>query len=683
MASSARSRSSTPRSTPGEETRAAPSAPTGIRPGAAPRSCHRCKQRKVRCDKKSPCSPCRRAGGACEYPPPGPRTRRSKQTIMADMALRISSLEASLAGAREAVERLSPGSRPSVASTATYTPPPSLGRSPEAGRDVGRPCEGGGGSRDDVLERNVESFMTTPPASSSSSPRPLVSSPFNALGVLSSPDPSVDPSALHPTQSLAVRLWNLYVSNADCCSGLKILHIPTDELRVYATIHDPSAAPFENLALSFAVYFAATVSVAEAEVQATLGQDKDSLLRRCKAGLEQSLAHGNFLDCPTITGLQALLIYLSVLRVQNRGKGLWILNGLAVRIGQSLGLHRDGSRLGLPPFQSEIRRRLWWHLLTRDGRAGEDYGIERTNDILLTSDVQLPLNLDDGDIYPEMTRLPDPKPGWTIMTFSLVSIELAKSTHRLCTLVGSSPSAPSEESRSRIVGAARAYVEERLQGCNPAIPQHRLTLKYSRFLLRKLEFTAKIQWSLLRYADRRCRGGSAHLATETTLEEALQILDRAEDEDDGLLAQFRWMCRGYPQYHATMYVLWHLSIRPEGPNVERAWVAADAAWAELQSVDSVGHVSKMSVLTALRAKALAARDKARELEATESARQGDQGITPVSRGDRPSIGRLPEGLYTPQGAEGFSPGVGDVEWPNWTTLVQGFQLDDSDAFFSM
>lgn len=63
----------------------------------APRSCYRCKERKVRCDKKTPCSPCRRGGASCVYPPPGPRIRRSKKTMMAEMASRISSLEASAA----------------------------------------------------------------------------------------------------------------------------------------------------------------------------------------------------------------------------------------------------------------------------------------------------------------------------------------------------------------------------------------------------------------------------------------------------------------------------------------------------------------------------------------------------------------------------------------------------------
>jgi hypothetical protein len=61
------------------------------------RSCIDCNRRKIRCDKREPCSTCLRAGSSCVYPPPGPRIRRSKKTIVSDMSARIESLEKSLA----------------------------------------------------------------------------------------------------------------------------------------------------------------------------------------------------------------------------------------------------------------------------------------------------------------------------------------------------------------------------------------------------------------------------------------------------------------------------------------------------------------------------------------------------------------------------------------------------------
>ena len=89
-----------------------------------------------------------------------------------------------------------------------------------------------------------------------------------------------------------------------------LLHIPTDEVKVYSTIDNPITAPLDNLALSFAIYFGSIVSLDGPEAQITLGQDKRMLLLQLKFGLEQAFAHGDFLDRPTITGLHALAIYL-------------------------------------------------------------------------------------------------------------------------------------------------------------------------------------------------------------------------------------------------------------------------------------------------------------------------------------------------------------------------------------
>lgn len=38
----------------------------------------------------------------------------------------------------------------------------------------------------------------------------------------------------------------------------------------------------------------------------------------------------------------------------------WILTGIAARIGQRIGLHRDGEKLGLPPFDVEMRPWLFY-----------------------------------------------------------------------------------------------------------------------------------------------------------------------------------------------------------------------------------------------------------------------------------------------------------------------------------
>lgn len=68
---------------------------------ANPRSCNGCNRKKIRCDKNDPCSACTRAGRPCVFPPQGPRIRRTKKTIIAEMSSRLADLEKTLAQTKE------------------------------------------------------------------------------------------------------------------------------------------------------------------------------------------------------------------------------------------------------------------------------------------------------------------------------------------------------------------------------------------------------------------------------------------------------------------------------------------------------------------------------------------------------------------------------------------------------
>ena len=359
---------------------------------------------------------------------------------------------------------------------------------------------------------------------------------------------------------------------------------------------------------------------------------------------------------------------------------MWILNGLAVRIAQALGLHRDGEQLRLSPFQSELRRRLWWNLLTRKRRGGEDYGLESTDRMLLDSDVRLPANVDDADLDPDMDHLPEPRKSWTPMTFSLISIELSKAMQQLDDMVASSSSskAPREEARLRVMEETRARIEEWLEYCNPVIPQHRITICCSRFLLQKLNFITRLRFSLLQRS-----GPPGGLFTEENLVEALQILNLKLHSEDGLLTQFAWVRKAYPQYHVAMYVLWHLCIQPEGPQIDSAWEAIEELLAqELGDESPADHGSMWAVMAALKAKALSARERARRSTQVSGAAPSVDcdslsvsGLS-LSEGNAPRASLLGD---TP----GSQLGLEDVryDWVDWDMLTHDLQFDSTSGFW--
>jgi hypothetical protein len=105
-----------------------------------------------------------------------------------------------------------------------------------------------------------------------------------------------------------------------------------------------------------------------------------------------------------------------------------VLNGLAIRLAQSIGLHRDGASLHLSPFDTEMRLRLWWHLCVLNSRAPDDQGFELTIDVLNLG-LRLPLNVDDNQLFPSMTQLLIESVGWTELSFVLIQTESCRLLH--------------------------------------------------------------------------------------------------------------------------------------------------------------------------------------------------------------------------------------------------------------
>jgi hypothetical protein len=634
------------------------------------RSCYSCHAKKIRCDKLKPCSSCNRGGKVCNYPPPGARQRRTKKTIVSNLTSRISYLEQTLARVKDQSSKQASELAPLTTFQSETPKRASMadlfvqqGSSIQYFNELllSKAISGEQG-------QDKELFLSF---SHSKTTQSSALSPFSGLGILSSPSPSIIPSNLHPSKKLALRLWGIYETNAEICLGFKLIHFPSTEAIIYGTIDDPSSCLLENLALSFAIYYVAVLAIPDSDVDSVLEQNKHSLLIQFKLGLEQSFARGDFLDCPTLTGLHALSIYLSGLRIHNRGKGAWILNGLAVRIGQSLGLHRDGEKLGLSPFQSEIRRRLWWHLINRDGRSGEDYGLEHSNGLIPISEVTLPLNVDDTDLHPSMDRLPPAKESWTGMTFVLINIEVAQGIQKLAAIASkSSPSSPpSEELRVQILQHTRLRIEKLQSFCNPVIPRQRLTLQCSRFLLRKYEFSTRLQWTLLQMA---CNQPQKQFVTEQNLTEALELMEARLSGEDGVSGQFAWLRHAHPQYNVMIYVLCHLCLKPDGPNTHRAWEIVDRLLPrEPFNQQSMGFESKFTVLNTLWTKAMTLRDKLpkyleknKRIDKAENSYQAQQ---------------LHGHIIENQSNSDVGLDNGSNEWLNWSAMIQAFQFDQPGA----
>lgn len=353
------------------------------------------------------------------------------------------------------------------------------------------------------------------------------------------------------------------------------------------------------------------------------------------------------------------------MRVNNSGRAVWIMNGLALRAAQSMGLHRDGRKLGLSPFEAEIRRRLWWHFLERDGRGGEDYGLQNPSGPNPMYSVDEPRNLHDSDLSPDMKELPESRRDWTRMSLPLVNIQIARAWGRLFQMGWSTEGTPGEDIRAQVVKEASVRAHEILQGCNPLIPEQRMTVVIARFLVQKLDIVSRRQWQSLHQPDDR-----SFRATENNLIEALSVLEQSNGmRDDEDLAPWHWITRAFPQYHMTFYILRHLCACPGGPNATRAFGAVEKHLETNQRGDHGAPKGLMwTVLATLRERAMMMMQKAGGAEVEGESQEVSEDADGRPQTAVADSGGGPEQMHHD----------GDLLLPDWNTLLQDFPWDMED-----
>ena len=141
-------------------------------------------------------------------------------------------------------------------------------------------------------------------------------------------------------------------------------------------------------------------------------------------------------------------------------------------MAQGMGLHRDGSTLGLPIFESEMRRRLWWQIAITDWRSAELTGSGRGWEISPWG-VKVPMNLNDNELFPGMTEHPSVHTQPTEMTSCLVRYELSEFLKKLRADFGMTLPGIFLEQGDQMVAEFEQSLEEKfLRHLDMSIPTH-------------------------------------------------------------------------------------------------------------------------------------------------------------------------------------------------------------------
>lgn len=320
--------------------------------------------------------------------------------------------------------------------------------------------------------------------------------------------------------------------------------------------------------------FSRTEAVACEHSLSGICADSSVFFFRYRNAAENALSAAGFVTTTDVIVLQALVLYLAALRSLGEFQTVWSLFGLAIRIAGTLGLSRDGTSFNLTPFETEMRRRLWWGLVYFDGRMAELVGQDGD---LMGNDYETgpPANLNDSDLFPTMSRLPDPGRGPTEAIYlqaRVLSMTVARSLQNIAGPQGTwhklqDTSMPTPEKLLIMQRIERRYNEEILEPCDSTVPLQWLSINTARTFATKLRLVARIPVVDVEGEWENSDGFSenAFILSQDLLQLQLDLWC------EPAVQQWRWHWQAHFQWYALVSLLRQTRLRQSGGNVTRAW----------------------------------------------------------------------------------------------------------------
>lgn len=280
----------------------------------------------------------------------------------------------------------------------------------------------------------------------------------------------------------------------------------------------------------------------------------------------------------SLVTLQALILHLISVRDIYEPRAIWSLTGVAIRIAESMGLERDGLTLGLPPFETEIRRRIWWQLKGHDFRTAELIGLSKFRDLdTSTASTKWPTNVNDEQLYRGMPSIPVESNTMTDFVFIALRCELSKfaaarvSRFRQQGKNSSQFDLRASGEEQMEIDKAFKEIEEALETkyiryCDPSQPLQLLTILIARFSMNIVRFLTHHprKWASIKETP--------HFERQWVWDVSLKLLEQNNMlQSNPLLKQFSWHAPYYQQWHAFIHVLDTLRANPHTADAEKAW----------------------------------------------------------------------------------------------------------------
>ncbi|KAJ5172484.1 hypothetical protein N7492_005077 [Penicillium capsulatum] len=358
-------------------------------------------------------------------------------------------------------------------------------------------------------------------------------------------------------------LWRIYKTNV--APMIALLHKPSIESMLLEARAKPTVdLEPESEVLIRAILFAAIVSVIPLQCQAAVGYEHDACIQEYQLAVERSLTRANLVSSNDVRVLQAAVLYLLCLRCVSDSRQVWAEAAIVVRVAQRQGIHRDGQNLGLSPFDTEMRRRLWWHICILDMLCSEDQGTD-TQIHPGMFDTKPPRNIDSDFLAPGLIDLPPPQAGFTDITLCIIQSEIMTSLAWTGKSFGSGSNPSSLQKEHEILPALAAHLEDNF--------------------LRQLDLEDPVQWviaviarltlsraSLISHLSNSASDRLSMATDDESFNMALEILEFVSLlQNNDLSAQWAWIFKSYQQQHVVALILSELSARPISSETDHAW----------------------------------------------------------------------------------------------------------------
>ncbi|KIW16612.1 hypothetical protein PV08_03800 [Exophiala spinifera] len=558
-------------------------APTTARQPSATHACARCSERKVKCDRKHPCTACLRFGFDCVYRPLGPRKTRKQSTPHSNLIKRLERYEfllqehginadtnagvSTAPGEEDAPEDGCQSS--AVRASSTAIPVPEIVSEPEHVHPSSRLAYTAGDLT--YLERASASLENESDQESDNENSDNYSSDF--LSDLSGATGSVN--ITHPPKAHVLLLWQIFKDNVD--PVVKIIHAPSVEVSIQKALADPDRIARSFEALMFAVYCLSVFTLHNEDCEQKFGETRQILLARYKAATRMALVRAKVLRTTNVVVLQAFIFHLFSIRDTCHPRTLCTLTAVAIRLAEGMGLHRDGRVLGLPPFEVELRRRIWWQLSWFDSRTSELIGAKKfQNTALNRGSPLLPSNITDDALFPGIKETPKTASRMTTLVLCAIRWEVAGfwtkyvSRRRQQGLEdgfwSNDPEPDSMKARDDIIDELEAILETKyLRYCDPSEPVQLMAMMFARshiFTMRFLSHHPR-RWGSSKVPE--SESNFVWKLSTKLLDGHIQLYTSPQ------LRGYTWQSSFYFPWEALVHVLDTLRANPLSPESDRAW----------------------------------------------------------------------------------------------------------------